>query len=182
MEDVCLIIRWESLSIKRYRLHVFKIIHSKDFDKLFSNKENYLFLLIVNGIIYFNFLGVSYLNSGQLSGNSSTEVYPDPFSSLLCQSNSSFQSRINFEFCKDLKSQAGKSEEREQNSFETKESSADEEKPKKKRTRTAFTQAQVRALENRFEVQKYLSGIERAEFAHSLHLTETQIKIWFQNR
>ena len=55
-------------------------------------------------------------------------------------------------------------------------------KPKKKRTRTAFTQAQVRALENRFKIQQYLSGHERADFAHSLQLTETQIKIWFQNR
>ena len=55
-------------------------------------------------------------------------------------------------------------------------------KPKKKRSRTAFTQAQVRALENRFKMQQYLSGNERAEFAHTLHLTETQIKIWFQNR
>ena len=55
-------------------------------------------------------------------------------------------------------------------------------RPKKKRTRTAFTPAQVRALESRFKMQQYLSGHERADFAHSLNLTETQIKIWFQNR
>ncbi|XP_077965917.1 uncharacterized protein LOC120335462 isoform X2 [Styela clava] len=53
---------------------------------------------------------------------------------------------------------------------------------KKKRTRAAFTHSQIRELENRFAVQKYLSGPERSEFANALDLTETQIKIWFQNR
>uniref|UniRef100_F6UL80 Homeobox domain-containing protein n=2 Tax=Ciona intestinalis TaxID=7719 RepID=F6UL80_CIOIN len=52
----------------------------------------------------------------------------------------------------------------------------------RKRTRAAFTQAQVSALEQRFIQQKYLTGNERTEFAHALQLTETQIKIWFQNR
>ena len=53
---------------------------------------------------------------------------------------------------------------------------------KKKRTRAAFTQTQISALERRFQRQKYLSGNERADFARALNLTETQIKIWFQNR
>jgi len=57
-----------------------------------------------------------------------------------------------------------------------------EQRVKKKRTRAAFTQAQVKALEERFASQKYLSGGERADFARSLDLTETQVKIWFQNR
>jgi len=61
-------------------------------------------------------------------------------------------------------------------------SSSQLETQKKKRTRAAFTQTQIAALERRFQHQKYLSGNERAEFARALNLTETQIKIWFQNR
>lgn len=55
-------------------------------------------------------------------------------------------------------------------------------KKKKKRSRAAFTHAQVFELERRFAHQKYLSGPERSELAHILKLTETQVKIWFQNR
>ena len=55
-------------------------------------------------------------------------------------------------------------------------------KKKKKRSRAAFTHAQVFELERRFAHQKYLSGPERTELAHILKLTETQVKIWFQNR
>jgi len=53
---------------------------------------------------------------------------------------------------------------------------------RKKRSRAAFSHAQVFELERRFAVQRYLSGPERTELAKSLRLTETQIKIWFQNR
>ena len=55
-------------------------------------------------------------------------------------------------------------------------------KPKKKRSRAAFSHAQVLELERRFNFQRYLSGPERADLAGSLKLTETQVKIWFQNR
>lgn len=53
---------------------------------------------------------------------------------------------------------------------------------RKKRSRAAFSHAQVFELERRFAQQRYLSGPERAELAKSLRLTETQVKIWFQNR
>ncbi|XP_014370702.2 homeobox protein bagpipe [Papilio machaon] len=53
---------------------------------------------------------------------------------------------------------------------------------RKKRSRAAFSHAQVYELERRFSQQRYLSGPERADLAVSLKLTETQVKIWFQNR
>ncbi|XP_028982796.1 homeobox protein zampogna-like [Betta splendens] len=52
----------------------------------------------------------------------------------------------------------------------------------KKRSRAAFSHAQVHELERRFSAQRYLSGPERADLAGALKLTETQVKIWFQNR
>lgn len=52
----------------------------------------------------------------------------------------------------------------------------------KKRSRAAFSHAQVFELERRFRHQRYLSGPERSDLAQTLKLTETQIKIWFQNR
>ncbi|XP_066535894.1 NK3 homeobox 3 [Hoplias malabaricus] len=52
----------------------------------------------------------------------------------------------------------------------------------KKRSRAAFSHAQVCELERRFHAQRYLSGPERAHLAEALKLTETQVKIWFQNR
>ncbi|XP_064603393.1 homeobox protein Nkx-3.2-like [Liolophura sinensis] len=55
-------------------------------------------------------------------------------------------------------------------------------KPRKKRSRAAFSHAQVFELERRFSHQRYLSGPERADLAQALKLTETQVKIWFQNR
>ncbi|XP_073430852.1 homeobox protein Nkx-3.2 [Dendrobates tinctorius] len=55
-------------------------------------------------------------------------------------------------------------------------------KQRKKRSRAAFSHAQVFELERRFNHQRYLSGPERADLATSLKLTETQVKIWFQNR
>lgn len=53
---------------------------------------------------------------------------------------------------------------------------------RKKRSRAAFSHAQVFELERRFAQQRYLSGPERADLAKNLRLTETQVKIWFQNR
>ncbi|GAB0100621.1 ventral anterior homeobox 1 [Sergentomyia squamirostris] len=53
---------------------------------------------------------------------------------------------------------------------------------RKKRPRTAFSASQIKALEAEFERGKYLSVAKRTALAKQLHLTETQIKIWFQNR
>ncbi|XP_034059737.1 NK3 homeobox 3 [Gymnodraco acuticeps] len=52
----------------------------------------------------------------------------------------------------------------------------------KKRSRAAFSHAQVYELERRFNTQRYLSGPDRSGLADALKLTETQVKIWFQNR
>ncbi|XP_054841642.1 homeobox protein Nkx-2.4 [Eublepharis macularius] len=52
--------------------------------------------------------------------------------------------------------------------------------PRRKR-RVLFSQAQVYELERRFKQQKYLSAPEREHLAGLIHLTPTQVKIWFQN-
>uniref|UniRef100_A0A182S6V4 Homeobox domain-containing protein n=1 Tax=Anopheles maculatus TaxID=74869 RepID=A0A182S6V4_9DIPT len=77
---------------------------------------------------------------------------------------------------------------------------------RKKKTRTVFSRAQVFQLESTFDLKRYVAGVpasgsaaltnygpcfhlhsylsssERAGLAASLRLTETQVKIWFQNR
>ncbi|VBB27423.1 unnamed protein product [Acanthocheilonema viteae] len=54
--------------------------------------------------------------------------------------------------------------------------------PRKKKTRTVFSRQQVSRLEMTFDMKRYLSSQERAYLASTLHLSETQVKIWFQNR
>ncbi|CAL8081949.1 unnamed protein product [Orchesella dallaii] len=53
---------------------------------------------------------------------------------------------------------------------------------KRKKARTTFTGKQIYEMERKFEVKKYLSSNERSEMARILNVTETQVKIWFQNR
>ena len=53
---------------------------------------------------------------------------------------------------------------------------------RKRRPRALFSHAQVFELERRFNVQRYLTAHEREVLASALHLTERQVKIWFQNR
>ncbi|CAJ0962749.1 unnamed protein product, partial [Mesorhabditis belari] len=53
---------------------------------------------------------------------------------------------------------------------------------KSKRIRTAFSPAQLVQLEKAFESNHYVVGTERKQLASRLSLSETQVKVWFQNR
>jgi hypothetical protein len=52
----------------------------------------------------------------------------------------------------------------------------------RKKTRTVFSSGQVGRLETMFDMKHYLSSTERSKLAAELRLTDTQVKIWFQNR
>ena len=51
-----------------------------------------------------------------------------------------------------------------------------------KRVRTIFTQSQIDRLEVEFTKSQYMVGSDRVELAKDLDLSETQVKVWFQNR
>lgn len=51
-----------------------------------------------------------------------------------------------------------------------------------RRQRTTFSNEQTIRLEVEFHRNEYISRGRRFELAERLHLSETQIKIWFQNR
>lgn len=53
---------------------------------------------------------------------------------------------------------------------------------KPKRIRTAFSPSQLLQLEKSFEKSHYVVGQERKDLAGELQLSETQVKVWFQNR
>ena len=51
-----------------------------------------------------------------------------------------------------------------------------------RRQRTSFSSQQTAVLEGEYAAVEYISRQRRSELARLLQLTETQIKIWFQNR
>ncbi|KAL4231511.1 Ventral anterior homeobox 1 [Mactra antiquata] len=51
-----------------------------------------------------------------------------------------------------------------------------------KRARTTFSPDQLFELEREFQRNQYLVGKERTDLAKRLRLSETQVKVWFQNR
>uniref|UniRef100_T1JQC8 Homeobox domain-containing protein n=1 Tax=Tetranychus urticae TaxID=32264 RepID=T1JQC8_TETUR len=53
---------------------------------------------------------------------------------------------------------------------------------KSKRVRTIFSAFQLEVLETIFRTNQYMVGRERKLLANELGLTDTQIKVWFQNR
>ncbi|XP_015783701.1 homeobox protein engrailed-2a-like [Tetranychus urticae] len=53
---------------------------------------------------------------------------------------------------------------------------------KSKRVRTIFSAFQLEVLETIFRTNQYMVGRERKMLANELGLTDTQIKVWFQNR
>lgn len=82
--------------------------------------------------------------------------------------------------CDDIEVDMGELDQKDGHDLKSKLSDSKHGKPR--RARTAFTYEQLVALENKFKTTRYLSVCERLNLALALNLTETQVKIWFQNR
>ncbi|KAL9982527.1 hypothetical protein ACROYT_G004577 [Oculina patagonica] len=53
---------------------------------------------------------------------------------------------------------------------------------KHKRPRTMFTLTQLQRMEREFVRRQYITGSRRLKLAEELQLSETQVRVWFQNR
>lgn len=53
---------------------------------------------------------------------------------------------------------------------------------KHKRPRTMFTLTQLQRMEREFMRRQYITGSQRVQLAEELQLSETQVRVWFQNR
>ena len=69
-----------------------------------------------------------------------------------------------------------------QNVIQRDDSYSDKDLLRRRNTRPTFSGRQVYLLEKTFQQTKYLAGPERAQLAYTLRMSESQVKVWFQNR
>ena len=67
-------------------------------------------------------------------------------------------------------------------SGESGEKSTSKDDKKEKKGRATFSGNQIDELEKAYSATQYLTTSERARLAERLSLSESQVKIWFQNR